>query len=106
PEHSRRTLAEHHERYDGSGYPRGLSRDEQSLGARIVAVADVFDALRSDRPYRKGLPVGRVCDYIYGGAGKIFDPQVVEILLRLKAPADWKPGSPPPPDARRLNDDE
>ncbi len=92
PEQARRTLSEHHERYDGSGYPKGLAKEEIVLGARIVAVADVFDALRSDRPYRKGLSISKVCDYLYTGSGSMFDPQMVDILLRLKAPSGWKAG--------------
>lgn len=105
PELARRTLAEHHERHDGSGYPHGISGKDTSLGARIVAVADVFDALRSDRPYRKGLPPDRVCDYIYMGAGKSFDPHVVETLLRIKAPQGWKPPDEEAPgDKEKTND--
>ncbi len=107
PEQARRTLSEHHERYDGSGYPKGLAKKDIILGARIVAVADVFDALRSDRPYRKGLPIYKVCDYIHNGLGTTFDPQMVEILLRLKAPADWKPKEPLlPPKKRSLKNEK
>jgi CHASE2 domain-containing sensor protein len=91
PETARRAVAEHHERCDGSGYPKGLTKKELSLGGRVVAVADVFDALRSDRPYRKGSSLRDVCDYISERAGGEFDARVVDILLRLKAPEGWKP---------------
>jgi HD-GYP domain-containing protein (c-di-GMP phosphodiesterase class II) len=88
---AKRTVYEHHERYDGSGYPNRLSGEQVSLGARILSVADVYDALVSDRPYRKGKDPREVCDYIYQNAGTKFDRDVVEIFLRLKAPDDWKP---------------
>ena len=59
----------HHEKWDGSGYPRGLRGEEIPLAARIFAVADVWDALRSDRPYRPGWPRERVRDHIRAQAG-------------------------------------
>ncbi|WP_051694023.1 HD-GYP domain-containing protein [Desulfohalovibrio reitneri] len=86
-----RTLYEHHERYDGSGYPRQLRGEEISLGGRILAVADVFDALNSDRPYRKGLDIEQVCSFLWKRSGTEFDPQVVDIALSLKAPGNWRP---------------
>jgi PAS domain S-box-containing protein/putative nucleotidyltransferase with HDIG domain len=73
----------HHERYDGSGYPRGLLGEQIPLAARIFAVVDVWDALRSDRPYRPGWPDERVHAYIREQAGKHFDPHVVEVFLHL-----------------------
>ena len=73
----------HHERWDGSGYPRGLSGEEIPLTARIFAVVDVWDALRSDRPYRQGWTPEAVIDYIRSEAGKQFDPRVVELFLQL-----------------------
>jgi len=72
----------HHERWDGSGYPRGLSGEEIPLEGRIVAVADVFDALSSDRPYRPQLPMDEACDWIVDGAGSAFDPRVVDAFVR------------------------
>jgi HD-GYP domain-containing protein (c-di-GMP phosphodiesterase class II) len=69
----------HHEKYDGSGY-RGLKGEEIPLAARIVAAADVFDALLSDRPYRKGMAIREAMDHIVGSAGTHFDPQVVAAL--------------------------
>lgn len=73
----------HHEKWDGSGYPRGLKGDEIPLAARIFAVADVWDALTSDRPYRKAWPRQKALRYIKDGAGTHFDPQVTTLFLRL-----------------------
>lgn len=67
----------HHERWDGSGYPRGLKGDEIPLSARIFAVVDVYDALTSDRPYRPAWEQGRALDYLRENAGILFDPRVV-----------------------------
>ncbi|GAA5336760.1 hypothetical protein YIM73052_02230 [Thermus antranikianii] len=75
----------HHERWDGSGYPRGLKGLEIPLSARIFAVVDVYDALTSDRPYRKAWPREKALAYIQEQAGKQFDPEVVEAFLRLVA---------------------
>lgn len=72
----------HHERWDGSGYPKGLKGEEIPLAARIFAVADVWDALRSDRPYRPSWPEEKVVEYLRANAGRLFDPQVVEVFLR------------------------
>lgn len=68
----------HHERWDGQGYPNGLAGEEIPLGARIFAVIDVWDALTSDRPYRKAWSVEAALQYIRKNAGKHFDPQVVQ----------------------------
>lgn len=73
----------HHERWDGSGYPCGLRREQIPLPARIFAVVDVYDALRSDRPYRDAWPEEEVIEYIRERAGKYFDPQVVEAFMQL-----------------------
>jgi putative two-component system response regulator len=72
----------HHERWDGTGYPRRLSGDEIPLEGRIVAVADVFDALTSDRPYRPRLTAAAALEHVAGGRGKAFDPGVVDAFLR------------------------
>ena len=74
----------HHEKWDGSGYPRGLRGDEIPLPARMFAVVDVFDALTSDRPYRKALPHEEAYRYIQEQAGKHFDPQVVKIFVESR----------------------
>lgn len=76
-------VLQHHERYDGKGYPNGLYMDDIDIGARIVAVADVFDALKSDRPYRKGWHLERVIDLITREAGRQFDPKIVEAFLSI-----------------------
>jgi putative nucleotidyltransferase with HDIG domain len=73
----------HHERWDGSGYPRGLRGDQIPLEARIFAVADVFDSLTTDRPYRKAWSRKKALEYIREQSGKHFDPQVVEVFLKL-----------------------
>ena len=71
----------HHERWDGSGYPRGLRGEEIPLAARIFAVVDVWDALNSDRPYRKAWSKEAMLAYIQEQAGTHFDPQVVQAFL-------------------------
>lgn len=76
-------VRQHHECFDGTGYPEGLTGETISLGARIFAVADVYDALRSDRPYRAGMSPAQVVDYIRTGSGRQFDPRVVEAFLRV-----------------------
>jgi putative two-component system response regulator len=68
----------HHERFDGTGYPDGLSGQDIPLSARIVSVADVFDAVTSDRVYRKALTLEQAVAIIRNGSGKLFDPAVVE----------------------------
>lgn len=73
----------HHERWDGSGYPRGLKGEEIPLAARIFAVVDVWDALSSDRPYRQGWPAEKVYEYIRSQSGTHFDPQAVDLFLRV-----------------------
>jgi PAS domain S-box-containing protein len=73
----------HHEKWDGSGYPRGLKGEEIPLAARIFAVIDVWDALRSDRPYREAQSDQTALRYIKEQSGKHFDPQVVEAFLRV-----------------------
>jgi putative nucleotidyltransferase with HDIG domain len=71
----------HQECYDGSGYPRGLKGEQIPLGARIFAVADTLDAMISDRPYRKALPISAAREEIQRHAGKQFDPRVVQVFL-------------------------
>ena len=73
----------HHERWDGSGYPEGLSKQAIPFPARIFAVVDVWDALISDRPYRKAWTGEQALDYIRDQSGKLFDPQVVDVFLKL-----------------------
>jgi HD-GYP domain-containing protein (c-di-GMP phosphodiesterase class II) len=73
----------HHEKWDGTGYPRGLKGEEIPLAARIFTVVDVWDALTSDRPYRKAWPSRKALDYIREQSGKYFDPHIVEVFLSL-----------------------
>jgi HD-GYP domain-containing protein (c-di-GMP phosphodiesterase class II) len=73
----------HHEKWDGSGYPRGLKGREIPLVARIFAVVDVWDALRSDRPYRPAWSAEKALEYIKSLSGTNFDPQVVESFLDI-----------------------
>lgn len=75
----------HHEKWDGSGYPEGISGEKISLSARIVAVADVFDALTSDRPYKKAWPVDVAFKAIEEDSGSHFDPTVVSAFLSARS---------------------
>jgi putative nucleotidyltransferase with HDIG domain len=82
-EKERWIIRSHHERFDGTGYPDGISGDHIPFLARILAVADVFDAMASDRAYRKRMEYTRIYDFITGGAGHHFDPRVVSAFTRL-----------------------
>ena len=73
----------HHERYDGKGYPEGLAGENIPLVARIICVADAFDAMNSDRCYRKAYPMERIIKELKEGAGKQFDSEVVKVMLEL-----------------------
>ncbi|WP_046179502.1 HD-GYP domain-containing protein [Domibacillus tundrae] len=72
---------EHHEKWDGTGYPRGLKGEEIHLYARITAIADVFDALGSDRVYKKAWPLNQIIQFIDEGRGRHFDPNLVNLFL-------------------------
>ncbi|MDR0312379.1 MAG: response regulator [Treponema sp.] len=74
----------HHERWDGTGYPRGLKGTEIPLQGRIMAVADVYDALVSKRPYKEALPDDKVVSIITSESGKYFDPKIVDVFLEVK----------------------
>jgi response regulator RpfG family c-di-GMP phosphodiesterase len=84
-----RVVAQHHEKWDGSGYPLGLSGEEIDLNARIFAVADAFDAITSDRVYRAGKSYEEALSELDQWAGRQFDPQVVEAFRRV-ANQDWE----------------
>ncbi len=76
-------VVQHHEWYDGTGYPYGLSGENIDQFARILMVADVFDALTSTRPYREGWVLENARNYLIQGAGSQFDPNVVSAFLEL-----------------------
>lgn len=73
----------HHERWNGSGYPHGLKGEQIPLSARLFAIVDVWDALRSDRPYRKAIPRDQVIDYISENSNILFDPKLVDLFLKF-----------------------
>lgn len=75
-------VLEHQEKFDGTGYPRGLTGEELCLGSRIFSVVDAYDAMRSDRPYRKSLRKEEAVEQLRRGKGSQFDPEVVEAALR------------------------
>lgn len=81
-----RCVLDHHERYDGSGYPYQLIGDSISEFGRVVCICDVYDALVSNRPYRKAILPSEAIEYIMGNSGAIFDPSLVEIFIRKVAP--------------------
>ena len=72
----------HHEKWDGSGYPKGLQGEAIPLTARIVAIADVFDALTTERPYKKAWPVEHAVNFIDENSGSHFDPDLVVVFLK------------------------
>lgn len=78
-------IISHHENYDGSGYPKGLRGEEIPIEGRILAVADTFDAILSDRPYRKGKSAEFALGEIKKYAGKQFDPKIVELIIQVVA---------------------
>jgi len=80
----------HHERYDGKGYPDGLSGSDIPLIGRLLAVIDAFDAMTSDRPYRKGLSTEQALQELISGSGKQFDPQMVNSFLEYWESQDHK----------------
>lgn len=79
----------HHERYDGTGYPNAISGRHIPLEARILQVADAFDAITSDRPYQSALPVQYALDEIVRCSGSQFDPSVVEATVALAGRSKW-----------------
>ena len=72
---------EHHEHYNGNGYPRGIKGEKISIYGRIVAVADVFDALATDRIYKKAWPLDKIVTYLKAQSGKQFDPELIELFV-------------------------
>jgi len=88
----------HHERYDGTGYPDGLAGGRIPVGARILAIADAYEAMVSSRPYRKPLSSREALDELRRGAGTQFDPDMVEAFVRIQSEiiSERAPGQPPP----------
>jgi putative two-component system response regulator len=82
---AREIARSHHERWDGSGYPDGLKGDSIPLSARVVTVADVFDALTHVRPYKQAWPEERAMDEMKRLSGKVFDPAIMGIFLRAQS---------------------
>ncbi len=76
-------ILEHHERYDGKGYPKGIAGDAISLMARILSVADAYEAMLSDRPYRKAISQKCALEEIHANSGTQFDPEIVEAFIRV-----------------------
>ena len=81
----------HHERFDGGGYPFGLVGHETPFLARLIAVADAFSAMTTDRPYRKGMAREKALGILEEGAGTQWDPECVHALLRAYHPAEQQP---------------
>lgn len=79
-----KAVRHHHERYNGTGYPDGLSSEQIPLGAKILAVADAYDAITSERPYRAAINAQKACQEIERYKGSQFDPEVVDTFLRIK----------------------
>ncbi|PKM53717.1 MAG: HD-GYP domain-containing protein [Firmicutes bacterium HGW-Firmicutes-5] len=79
-------ILDHHEKFSGGGYPNNAKGEKISLYGRIISIADVYDALTSDRPYRNGLLPSEAVEYIMGGTGNLFDPDLVAVFIRKIAP--------------------
>lgn len=76
-------ILHHHERWDGSGYPHGLRGEDIPIGARIVAIVDAYDAMMTDRPYRRSLGIDETLRRMRAGSGREWDPSLLELFLRL-----------------------
>jgi HD-GYP domain-containing protein (c-di-GMP phosphodiesterase class II) len=85
----------HHERWDGCGYPDGLAGEQIPLEARVIACCDSWNAMRTDRIYRKALPLEVALDELTGNAGSQFDPRLVEALLPIIARTEGMPAAAP-----------
>lgn len=87
----------HQEAYDGSGYPEGLKGEEIPIGARVATVVDAFDAMTTDRPYRKGMTLEKAVEELKRNRGSQFDPKVVDTLVSLYEEGNLKPARLPDP---------
>jgi putative two-component system response regulator len=85
-ETARQIARSHHEKWDGSGYPDGLAGSAIPLPARMMAVADVYDAVRSERPYKKGMSHDEAFSILQEGRGRHFDPQIADVFLSFAGP--------------------
>ncbi|MGV8905862.1 MAG: HD-GYP domain-containing protein [Acetobacterium sp.] len=83
---SKSGILDHHEKFGGGGYPNNLEGADISLFGRIISIADVYDAMTSDRPYRKGIVPSEVIEYIMGSSCVLFDPDLVKLFVRKIAP--------------------
>ena len=83
---TRRAILEHHEHFDGSGYPYGLRGDDISVAARILSVAECYDSAVSARPYRGALPPEEALQMLRGGSGTLFDPEVARLFTTTVPP--------------------
>ncbi len=90
-EYLRAGILYHHESYDGSGYPEGLSGKDIPQVARIIKIADVYDALISERQYKKPLSIEVACNILYEGKGKEYDPEITDIFIESVKPEGWIP---------------
>jgi len=80
---ARRVALTHHEKWDGIGYPQGLQGGDIALEGRIVTIADVFDALTNERPYKAAWPVERAIELLRNESGRHFDPALVQLFIKL-----------------------
>jgi len=101
-EKERQVIRWHHECYDGSGYPDGLTKDEIPLLARIMTLADVYDAITSDRTYRKEMPEEQALQIIHEGSGTKFDPEIVDTFLKLYHEGKFVPITGSDPDGQKI----
>jgi HD-GYP domain-containing protein (c-di-GMP phosphodiesterase class II) len=83
-------ILHHHEKYDGSGYPSGLKKEQIPLGARIIACVDAFEAMVQGRPYRSSLSVKAALDVLVQNSGSQFDPKIVDAFVRLTSQRKFK----------------
>jgi HD-GYP domain-containing protein (c-di-GMP phosphodiesterase class II) len=98
---ARRVALTHHEKWDGSGYPQGLAGEAIAIEGRIVAIADVFDALTNERPYKPAWPVEQAVELLREQAGRHFDPALVQVFIDLlpeilRVKAQWPSADPSP----------
>lgn len=87
-----KAVRHHHERFDGTGYPHGLKKEEIPLFSRMILVADTFDAMTSTRPYRKGLPQATAYEELMRASGSQFDPEIVKAFIRAMRKENQKEG--------------